>query len=74
MKFTLAGLVLIAFGTVALWFGGIPYRTNETVLDLGPLKATATRDRTVEIPQPVGAGCIGGGALLLILGGRTRKK
>ena len=74
MKLTLGGLVLIAFGTVVLWFGGIPYKTNETLLDLGPLKATSTRERTLDIPLPVGAGCIAAGSVLLILGGRGRKK
>lgn len=74
VKLTIAGLVLIAFGTVVLWFGGIPYKTNETLVDIGPLKATTTRERTLDIPLPVGAGCIGAGALLLILGGLGKKK
>lgn len=73
MKFTIGGLVLIALGVVCLMFGGIPYKTNETVLDLGPLKATATRERTLEVPPAVGAGLVGAGALLLIIGGRRKK-
>ncbi len=73
MKFTLLGLLLIALGVVVLMFGGVPYRTTETVLELGPIHATAKRDKTFEIPPPVGAGCVGVGAVLLIIGGRRKK-
>lgn len=73
MKFTLGGLVLIAAGVVCLMFGGIPYQTKETVLDLGPLKATATREKTLQVPPAVGAGLVGAGALMLIIGGRRKK-
>ena len=69
----LIGLVLIAVGVVALWFGGIPYKTNETVLKLGPLEAKADLDKTLDIPKPVGAGLVGVGVVLLLIPGGRRK-
>jgi hypothetical protein len=70
----LIGLVLIAAGTAGLWFGGVPYKSNETVVKIGPLEAKAELDKTWEIPKPVSAGSIGVGAVLLLLpGGRRRK-
>lgn len=69
----LLGLVLVTLGVVALWFGGIPYKSNETVLKLGPLEAKAELDRTLDIPKPVGAGLVGVGVLLLLIPGGRRK-
>lgn len=69
----LIGLVLVALGVAALWFGGIPYKSNETVLKLGPLEAKAELDKTAEIPKPVGAGLVGAGVLLLLIPGRRKK-
>src|SRR5207244_10532563 len=37
----LIGVLLIVFGVVALVLGGIRYTTNETVVDVGPIHATA---------------------------------
>ena len=69
----LLGLVLIALGVAALWLGGIPYKSHETVLKLGPLEAKAELDKTAEIPKPVGAGLVGVGTVLLLIPGRRKK-
>ena len=55
------GIVLIVLGLLALVYQGITYRTRETVLDVGPIHATAERDRTII------AG-VAGGVVLLITG------
>ena len=73
----IAGLLLNVLGVLALWFGGIPYRQRETLIDIGPLKATTEVEKKAEIPPPVGAGLVGGGTALLLLasfrgGGRKR--
>ena len=62
----IAGLVLNVLGVLSLWFGGVPYRTRETVLDIGPLKATTEVDKRADIPPPVGAGLVGAGTALLL--------
>ena len=51
----LLGVILVALGVAALWFGGIPYKSNETVLKLGPLEAKAELDKTAEIPKSFSA-------------------
>jgi hypothetical protein len=43
------GIVLIAVGLLSLAYQGITYTNRETVLDLGPIKATADTQKT--IPQ-----------------------
>jgi hypothetical protein len=68
----LAGLVLIVLGVVALVYQGITYTRRETVLDIGPLHATADRQRTVPLPPVFGIAAIAGGIALLVIGGRTR--
>ena len=43
------GIVLIVLGVIALVVGGITYTTQETVLEVGPLKAEAEKAfRTVK--------------------------
>ncbi len=65
----LGGLLLNAAGVVFLWFGGIPYKTQENLIDLGPLKATTEVERKIEVPPYVGAGLVGVGSVLLLMGG-----
>jgi len=61
----LFGLILIAVGVVALVYGGITYTKHETVLDVGPIHATADRDKTIPLsPIAGGVGIIAGAALL----------
>ncbi|MFZ5438913.1 MAG: hypothetical protein ACOZQL_02835 [Myxococcota bacterium] len=68
----LLGLILVAAGTAGLWFGGIPYKSNETVVKLGPIEAKAELDKNFEIPRPVSAGAIGVGVVLLLIPGRRK--
>ena len=44
---TIAGMTLIVLGLVALVYQGITYTSRETVLDIGPLHATADRQKTL---------------------------
>ena len=68
----LAGIVLIVLGVVALVYQGITYTRRETVLDIGPLHATADRERTLSIPPVLGVAAIAGGVALLVVGSRRR--
>lgn len=68
----LIGIVLIVLGVAALAYQGITYRSRETVLEIGPIHATAERDRTMPIPPVLGVAAIVGGAALLIVGARAR--
>jgi hypothetical protein len=64
------GVVLIVFGLAALVYQGITYTSRETVLDIGPIHATADRQRTLPLPPIVGGVAVVGGVLLLITGAR----
>lgn len=66
----LAGIVLIVLGVLALAYGGITYTTRETVVDIGPIEATAERQRSVPLPPILGAAALVGGIVLVVVAGR----
>lgn len=68
----IAGVVLIVLGLAALAYQGITYTTRETVVDIGPLQATAERQKTVPLPPVLGITAVAGGVALLIAGMRKR--
>jgi uncharacterized membrane protein HdeD (DUF308 family) len=65
------GLVLVVVGVAALIYQSISYTTRETVIDIGPLHATADRQKTMALPPVVGLAAIAGGVILLVA--RARK-
>ena len=60
------GFVLLVAGVVALAYGGISYSRQRTIIDMGPIKATATEQHNVPLSPIVGSIAIVGGLLLLI--------
>jgi hypothetical protein len=64
------GAVLIVLGLAALVYQGITYTTRETVIDIGPVHATANREKTLPLPPMVGIAAVAGGVALLIAGMR----
>lgn len=60
------GIVLIAVGLVSLAYQGITYTSRETVVEVGPLKATADKQRTIPMPPILGGIALAGGVALLI--------
>jgi hypothetical protein len=66
----LIGVVLIVLGLVALVYQGITYSSRETVLDIGPIHATANREKTLPLPPLLGIAAVAGGVALLIAGVR----
>lgn len=68
----IVGIVLIVLGLAALVYGRISYTTRETVIDIGPLQATAERHRTLPLPPVAGIAAVAGGIALLIAGIRRR--
>jgi hypothetical protein len=65
-------MVLILVGVIALAYQGITYTSRETVLDIGPLHATADRQKTIPIPPVLGVVAVAGGVLLLMTTARRR--
>jgi hypothetical protein len=66
----MAGIVLIVVGVLALVYQGFTYTTTETVLDIGPITATAERERTFPLPPILGIVAIAGGVALMFAGSR----
>jgi len=71
MSTKLLGIALIILGVVAFAYQGITYTTQEKVLDIGPLKATVEKEKTIPLPPLVGGAALIGGIVLLLVG--TRK-
>ena len=67
---TLVGLALIILGVIALAYQGITYTTREKVVDLGPLKITADKEKTIPLPPILGALALAGGVVLVVAGAR----
>ena len=66
----MAGIVLVVLGVLALAYQGFTYTTRETVIDIGPLKATAEREKTFPLPPIIGIVAIAGGVALMFGGSR----
>lgn len=66
------GIVLIVLGVAALAYQGITYTRRETVVDLGPIHATADREKTIPLPPILGIAAVAGGVVLLVVGMRRR--
>jgi hypothetical protein len=60
-------ILLIALGIIALAYQGITYKTQENVVDLGPIHVTAEKSHALPLPPIVGVlGLLGGIALLVV--------
>ena len=67
---SIVGVALIVLGLVALVYQGITYTSRETVIDIGPLHATADRQKTLPLPPILGFVALAGGVALLVSGSR----
>ncbi len=67
---SLAGIILIVLGLAALAYQGFSYTSREKIVDIGPLEASADRERTVPLPPIVGIVAVAGGVALLVAGSR----
>ncbi|CAM4318736.1 DUF3185 domain-containing protein [Bordetella tumbae] len=67
---TLVGAVLIALGAAALVYKGFNYTSEETVLQIGSVKATAETEKSISIPTWAGIAAIVAGVLVIGFGRR----
>jgi len=63
----IVGVLLVLLGVAALVYQGITYTSRETVIDIGPIHATADRQKTVPLPPVLGALAVVGGVALLVV-------
>jgi hypothetical protein len=66
------GIVLIAVGLVSLAYQGITYTSRETVLNVGPIKATADTQKTIPLAPILGGLALAGGIVPLAGAWRSR--
>jgi len=69
----IVGIALIAIGAAILGFDHYSYTTRETVLQIGPITATAEKTKTVELPAILGWLLIGGGVCALAFAALSKK-
>jgi hypothetical protein len=62
----LAGIILVVLGVLALAYQGIRYTTREKLIDLGPLKVTASERKTIPLPPIVGGIALAAGIALIL--------
>ncbi len=68
----LGGIVLIVLGVLALAYQGIRYTTREKLIDIGPVKVTASERKTIPLPPVVGGLALVAG-IALVLADRKKK-
>ncbi|MEM1060242.1 MAG: hypothetical protein AAGK14_13440 [Verrucomicrobiota bacterium] len=66
----IVAVILIVLGVLGLVYKGFNYKSNETVLDLGPIKATAEVEKTADIPAWASVAVIALGAGILVFARR----
>lgn len=49
-----SGILLIIVGIVGLSYDRITYTTKETIAEIGPLEATAEREKSIALPPVLG--------------------
>jgi hypothetical protein len=68
----IAGVVLIVLGIAGFAYQGISYTSRESVVDIGPLHATADRKKTLPISPILAGVLLVGGVAMVLAGGRKR--
>lgn len=64
----LAGIALILLGIVALSYNRITYTTKEKIIDIGPIEATADKEKTIPLPPLLGGLALIAGVGLIAVG------
>jgi hypothetical protein len=70
---SILGIILIIFGVFVLASEGITYTKTEKILDLGPIEATAKREKTIPISPIAGGAAVAAGVVLVITGTKRRQ-
>jgi hypothetical protein len=65
------GLILIVLGVGALAYKGITYTTQEKIIDIGSIQASADVQKTIPLSPILGGLSLVGGIVLVVIG---RKK
>ena len=63
---SIAGMVLIAMGVIGLIVKGIDYTRRETIIEVGPIRASAETRDTLRVPAWAAVGVVVVGVVLLV--------
>lgn len=66
------GAILIVVGLVGLLWGGVFWTREKTVVDLGPIQATAKEREGLPMSPIIGGVILAAGVILLLVPGRKR--
>jgi hypothetical protein len=66
------GVLLIVLGAAALVYKNFSYTSEETVAQIGPLKATAETEKNIPIPNILGIVAIVAGVIVIAVGGKGK--
>jgi hypothetical protein len=69
----ITGIALVVIGAAVLGYGQYSYTTRETVLQVGPVTATADQTHTVSFPPILGWLLLGGGVCALAFAAISKK-
>lgn len=68
----IAGVLLIVLGVLALVYKNVSYTSQETVLQIGSLKATTETEKNIPIPNVLGIVAIIAGVVVIAVGARSK--
>lgn len=69
---TIIGILLIVAGLAGLAVRTFTYTTEEKVLDIGPIQATADKEHSIFVSPVFGIVAVVAGAALVVVGGRKK--
>jgi hypothetical protein len=69
---TIVAIVLIVIGIVVFAYKGITYKTQEEVVNIGPLHMTAEKTNTIPLSPILGGIALVGGIVLLVVAMKKR--
>jgi hypothetical protein len=69
---SVAGIVLIIVGALALAYQGINYTRQKNVVDLGSIHVTTETQERIPVPPILGGLAVAGGIALLVVGARKK--
>ena len=62
----LMGIILIILGVLALVYQGIQYTSREKILDIGSIKISADKKKTIPLPPIVGGVAVVAGIIMIL--------
>jgi uncharacterized membrane protein len=66
----IVGIILIILGVLALAYQGFTYTTQEKVAQIGDVKITADKEKSVYFPPIMGGAAVVAGVVLVLIGRR----